>query len=402
MLAKSLHAVREKTTAYRRACEAKFQKGRVLFQQKKQNAAQLYQRYEKYFPLAAFVFGFIWDSLTLTRIDSRLDNFILLGYTIGAGVLITIMGMAQRGRIRQVWIASHLHWISGATQFFLGGLLSSYVVFYFKSAAVGKSYIFIGLLVALMLANEFFSERLRNLKLLCAVYFFCCFAFLTFFLPVMTKTANAAIFLSSGVLSFLMTSAIVAVIYHGGIMQARRELADLAWPPAVIFLALVFFYFQNWMPPVPLALQDGKIYRSVRRVGKAATGENIYETRYSQPRWWQIWKNDDRDFAYVAGDTIYCFTAVFSPVGIRESILHVWQKKNAEGDWVATDLRPYRNFIDRPGRDGGWRSYSSKKNVSPGEWRIEVKTAQNRLLGRISLDIVAAQERPQKIKIAYH
>lgn len=399
---KPLEIFRQKTHGYRQTYTTAKQKGQVLFQQKKQRAEQLYQRYEKYFPLAAFVIGFIWDSLTLKRIDSRLDNFILLGYTIGAGILIAVIGLVQRGRVRNVWIVSHLHWISGATQFFLGGLLSSYVVFYFKSAAVGKSYLFIGLLVALMLANEFFAERLRNLKLLCAIYFFCCFAFLTFFLPVMTKTANATMFLSSGLLSFLITSLIVAVIYHGGIIQARRELADMAWPPVVIFLALVFFYFQNWMPPVPLALQDGKIYRSVRKVGKNAIGENIYETRYSQPRWWQIWKNDDRNFAYVAGDTIYCFTAVFSPTGIRESILHVWQKKNAAGDWIATDPRPYRNFIDRPGRDGGWRCYSFKKNVSPGEWRIEVKTAQDRLLGRISLDIIAAPERPQKIKVEHH
>lgn len=399
---KPLEILRQKTHGYRQTYTTAKQKGQVLLQQKKQHAEQFYQRHEKYFPLAAFVIGFIWDSLTLTRIDSRLDNFILLSYTLGAGVLIAIIGMVQRGRIRNIWVVSHLHWISGATQFFLGGLLSSYVVFYFKSAAVGKSYLFIGLLVALLLANEFFAERLRNLKLLCAIYFFCCFAFLTFFLPVMTKTANAAMFLSSGLLSFLITSLIVAVIYHGGIIQARRELADLAWPPVVIFLALVFFYFQNWMPPVPLALQDGKIYRSVRKVGKNPAGENIYETRYSQPRWWQIWKNDDRNFAYVTGDTIYCFTAVFSPTGIRESILHVWQKKNAAGDWVATDPRPYRNFIDRPGRDGGWRCYSFKKNVSPGEWRIEVKTAQDRLLGRISLDIITASEHPQKIKVEHH
>jgi hypothetical protein len=393
MFSKAFNRIHNQAGAYRQAYKKKLQEGRVFYQQKKQTAEQLYQRYEKYIPLAAFVVGFAWDSLTLSRIDSKIDNFILLGYTVAAGVLIAVIGMVERGRRRQAWIAGRLHWITGITHFFLGGLLSSYVVFYFKSAAVGKSFIFVGLLVALMIANEFFAERLRNLKLLCAIYFFCCFAFLTFFLPVMTHVMNATMFISSGLLSFLITSVIVAVIYHGGIRQARRELIDMTWPPVVIFLALVFFYFQNWMPPVPLALKDGGIYRSVKRVG-----EN-YEVRYRRPLWWQIWKTDERHFAYVPGDTVYCFTAVFSPAGLQENIVHHWQKKNSAGDWITTDR--HSNFIRKGGRDGGWRSYSRKQNVTPGEWRIEVKTAKDRLLGRIPLEIIEVQERPQNMKIAY-
>jgi hypothetical protein len=393
MFAKPIAIFRKRTHDYLQAFEATKQKGREFYQQKKQSAGQFYQRYEKYVPLAAFVIGFVWDSLTLTRIDSQLDNFILLGYTIAAGILIAVIGMVERGRIRHAWIITRLHWITGITHFFLGGLLSSYVVFYFKSAAVGKSFIFVGLLVALMLANEFFSERLRNLKLLCAIYFFCCFAFLTFFMPVMTHVMNATMFISSGLLSFLVTSAIVAAIYHGGIREARRELMGMAWPPVVIFLALVFFYFQNWMPPVPLALKDGGIYRSVKRVG-----EN-YEVRYSQPRWWQVWKNDDRHFAYATGDTVYCFTAVFAPAGLQERVVHHWQIKKPDGDWMTTDQ--HSNLIRKGGRDGGWRSYSRKQNVTPGEWRIEVKTAAGRLLGRIPLEIIKAEERPKAMKIDY-
>ena len=393
-MAKSIDALRKKTQDYRQAYETTRQKGRAFYQRKKLSAGQLYQRHEKYVPLAAFIIGFLYDSLTLTRIDSRLDNFILLGYTIAAGILIAVIGMVERGRIRHLWIINHLHWITGITHFFLGGLLSSYVVFYFRSAGVGKSFLFVGLIIALMLANEFFPARLRNLKLLCAMYFFCCFAFLTFFLPVMTHVMSAAMFLSSGLLSFLVTSTIVAVIYHGGIRQARRELIDMAWPPAVIFLALVFFYFQNWMPPVPLALKDGGIYRSVKRAG-----EN-YEVLYSKPHPWQFWRTDDRNFAYVPGDTVYCFTAVFSPVGLKESITHHWQMKNKNGDWQ-TIGSPYRNFIKNPGREGGWRCYSVKRNLIAGEWRIEVKTAGGRLLGRIPLEITPANERPKEMKIDY-
>jgi hypothetical protein len=318
---------------------------------------------------------------------------MLLGYTVAAGVLIAVLGMVERGRLRRPHVINHLTALTGLTHFFLGSLLSSYVVFYFKSAAVGKSFIFVGLLVILLLANEFFSDRLRNLKLLCAIYFFCCFAFLTFFLPVMTHVMSAGMFISSGLLSFTITSAIVTIIYFGSLRAARRELVGMVWPPALIFLTLVFFYFQNWMPPVPLALKDDGIFRSVRRVG-----EN-YEVRYGKPPRWQFWKTDERDFAYAPGDTVYCFTAVFSPAGLKESIVHHWQWKNAAGDWTTTDK--HSNFIRHPGRDGGWRSYTYKKNMTPGKWRIEVKTAQGRLLGRILLEMTPAKDRPQQMKIDY-
>ncbi len=390
-LRKPLHALRQKTAGYRQAYTARVDKGRALYQQKRQSAEQLYRRYEKYVPLAAFIVGFIYDSLTLTRIDAWLDNLILLGYTLGAGVLIAVLGMVERGRMRNAWVLDHLGLLTGVTHFFLGGLLSSYVVFYFKSAAVGKSFIFVGLLVALMLANEFFSDRLRNLKLLCATYFFCCFAFLTFFLPVVTRVMSAAIFISSGLLSFLVTSVIVAVIYHGGVRAARRELIGMAWPPAAIFAALLFFYFQNWMPPVPLALKEGGIYRSVKRVG-----EN-YVVRYSQPAWWQFWKSDERDFAYASGDTVHCFAAVFAPTDLRERIVHHWQLRTANG-WKTTDRHGYAIY---GGRDGGWRGYTYKRNLTEGEWRIEVKTEEGRLLGRIPLEVRFVPERPQRIKIAY-
>jgi Protein of unknown function (DUF2914) len=391
IFSKPFNRVRTRAGAYRQAYEKKLQKGRAFYQQKKQSTEQLYRRYEKYVPLAAFIVGFAWDNLTLVRIDSWLDNLILLCYTIVAGILIAMLGLVERGRLRHAWIINHLELITGATHFLLGGLLSSYVIFYFRSADLGKSFIFVALLVVLMLANEFLFHRLHNLKLLCTLYFFCCFAFLTFFLPVMTRVMSAAIFISSGLLSFFVTSLIVAVIYHGGLRAARRELVGMAWPPAVIFAALVFFYFQNWMPPVPLALKDGGIYRSVTRAG-----EN-YIVRYRQPAWWQFWKTDERHFAYMAGDTVYCFAAIFAPTDLRERIVHHWQLYTENG-WKTTDKRGYAIY---GGRDGGWRGYTYKRNLTEGEWRIEVKTEKGRLLGRIPLEIRFVQEHPQRIKIAY-
>lgn len=358
---------------------------RAKFAQRTEQVKTFYSRYEKFAPVTAFAVGFIYDSLTLTRIDQWLDNAILLFYTVLAGVLIAVIGMVERGRIRHPFILNHLDFIANAIHFFLGGLLSSYVVFYFKSASVGKSFIFVCILTALLLVNEFFAHRLRNLKFLCAIYFFCCYAFLTFFLPVATHIMSQAMFLSSGLLSLIITSTIVTVVYNGSFKKFRREYIDIGWPQVVIYIAILIFYFQNWIPPVPLALKDGGIYRSVKRVG-----EN-YEMRYSPGVWWQFWNKDEKNFAYATGDTVYCFASVFAPTQLRERVFHHWQMKNADGDWQTTDKLSYKIV---GGRDGGYRGYSYKKNFSlsadqdkPQDWRIEVKTAQGLLLGRINFEM---------------
>lgn len=367
-------------------------RARVYAGSRLEKAKLLYRRCERYALLLAFAAGFAYDSLTLTRIDLLTDNLILLGYTVSAGALVSVIGMAERGRLGSAWLANRLDLIAGLVHFLLGGLLSSYVVFYFKSAAFGKSLIFVGLLAGLMIANEFFPHRLRNFKLLCALYFFCCYAFLTFFLPVITGIMSDAMFIASGLLSLVLTGAIVAAIYHGGIRAMRRELLGLTWPLAAIFAMLLFLYFQNWIPPVPLALKEGGIYRSVRRVG------DKYEVSYSRPRGWQFWRTDESRFAYSPGDTVYCFAAVFAPTALSERIAHHWQRQIPGSGWVTTDALEY-DIVG--GRDGGYRGYTFKKNITPGHWRIEVKTADGRLLGRIPFEVVPAGAPPASIVVEY-
>jgi hypothetical protein len=372
--------------------EAHIARVRTKVAHQQDQARHWYQRYEKYGPLAAFIIGFVYDSLTLTRIDRWSDNLILLGYTLAAGVLIASTGRIEQGHMPDSWFARHLNLVTSATHFCLGNLLSAYVVFYFKSAAVGKSWIFVVLLVGLMLANEFFSHRLRDLRLLCALYFFCGFAFLTFFLPVITHVMSDAMFITSGLLSFVLTGAVAAIIYKDRLERSRREILSMARLPVMIFVALIVLYFLNWVPPVPLALKDGGIYRSIQHVG------DQYEVRYRAPRWWQFWKRDEREFERAPGDVVCCFAAVFAPTALNERIVHEWQQKNANGDWVTRDRLSY-SIVG--GRDRGYRGYTLKRNIAPGQWRVEVKTVEGRLLGRIPFEVLAVQESPQPIKIAY-
>ena len=221
MFDKQRHAARARFDDYKRKGGEFYQVKREQGKAAAQKAGQTYQRYEKYIPLLAFVAGFLYDSLTLTRIDLILDNILLFTYTILSAVLLVILAWLEQGRPLPAFLAQRRDWIVFGLNFLFGSLLSSYVVFYFKSAGVGKSYLFVGLLVALMLANEFFSHRLQTLRRQITVHFFCSFAFFTFFLPTFTHVLNVFMFIVSGTIALAMTAVILFSIYGRGLLQNR-------------------------------------------------------------------------------------------------------------------------------------------------------------------------------------
>ncbi|MDQ7052352.1 MAG: hypothetical protein Q9P14_05475 [candidate division KSB1 bacterium] len=167
---------------------------KARIQAARETLLQFYRRYERFFPILFFLGGFAYDSLTLTRIDQLSDNLILLAYVVLAGGLILLIGLIDTGQIASQRILQYAKWYPNALQFLLGGLFSAYVIFYFKSAALSKSLMFVGILVGMLIINEFLHHRLLNITLLCTLYFFVVFAFLTFFIPVVTHKISRAQF----------------------------------------------------------------------------------------------------------------------------------------------------------------------------------------------------------------
>ena len=119
--------------------------------------------YKKFFPAIAFFAGFLWDSLTLTRIDRILDNVILLLYLILLGVLIILLNLLESGHKLKPILTRFKKWYPLAIQFLIGGLFSAYVVFYFKSASFTKASLFFILLMVFLVANEFLEKRYSNI-----------------------------------------------------------------------------------------------------------------------------------------------------------------------------------------------------------------------------------------------
>jgi hypothetical protein len=336
--------------------------------------------YQKYFPVIAFFGGFIWDNLTISRIDILFDNLQLLAYLLLVTILVIISILVDHSLVTKSWLLKYSSWYPTAIQFLFGGLFSVYVVFYFQSASFTKSSLFLIMLAILFIANEFLKDRLANTYLLLCLHFLVSFSYFIFAIPVVLKIMSTLTFLLGGIISLLLSALVVFILYKTQFLNTKTLLVKYGGMIIGIFIVLQIFYWQNWIPPVPLSMKEAGIFHHVSRQN------DVYLLRYERPKWYQIFKTSDKPFHYSAGDTVYCFVSVFAPTRLQHKIFHQWQNYNTEkGLWLTTDKHGY---VLTGGRDGGYRGYTYKKNISPGQWRINVITDNELILGRISFKII--------------
>jgi hypothetical protein len=344
----------------------------------KSRLREFYERHEKYSGLVIFSVGFIWDSFTLIRVDSVIDNIILLFYLAIIAAMIILTLQRQCGKAPPAWIQKIEPRFQWAMQFCFGGLFSSYVIFYFKSSSFTRTQFFFLILVLLWVGNEFLEQRLKNQTLLAVLYCFCLFSFFAFFLPVVLARINAAIFVLAGFASLIISLAVFSIGFLPDRVEWRRHMRSVTVWITAVFLTVNIFYFANLIPPVPLALKKAGIYHYVK---KTSTG---YLVKYVPPSPFRFWRKWDNPFYFTHGENVYCYTAIFAPGRVHIPVYHVWSRKNSAG-WMRTD-RIHFNITG--GRDDGYRGYTAKSGVTPGEWRVEVETERGQTLGRIDFSVV--------------
>jgi hypothetical protein len=348
-----------------------------------------------FLPVVFFFAGVTYDTVTLTRIDRLLDNLILLFYLTLLGALIVLTGRTDLVRGGNPDILPDAHPVASfvkraqpyyprAIQFLLGGLFSAYAIFYSQSASWTGTAIFFALLVALLVATEMIQDRLSNLRLLVGLYAVVCFSFFTFFLPVLTGFMNTPVFLVGAALSLAVTLRVVELIYAGVSNRSRRDVLLTGAPAAALVALLVGFYFMHWIPPVPLSMKFAGVYHSLER------SEGRYRLAFEEGAWYQFWKRSDDPFR--AAGPAYCFTAVFAPVALQTTIVHHWQYRppgRSDRPFATTDRIPMQIA---GGREGGYRGYTVKSRLEPGDWRVDVETKEGQVIGRVNFQAVAAPE----------
>lgn len=358
----------------------------------KENIRQFYSKYEPYFSPVAVLIGFVWDSLTLQRIDLLFENLVILAYLSLALLCILYLNAYDARILRGRFFDRITPAIPFVLQVVFGGLFSAFFIFYSRSASILASWPFLLLLLSLVIGNEVFRKRYHRFVFNLSIFFITLFSYSVFALPIFLKKIGTYVFLASGVLSLVVIFLVVVLLYFIVPERVKSSWHLLLSGIGGIFILFNLFYFLNIIPPIPLATKDSGIYHSVER----ANGR--YRVEYEPSQWYELGRDWDNEFRWRPGEPVYNFTSVFAPTDISTQIKHFWYSYDQqEEEWVLRDELSYSMV---GGRDGGYRGYSFKHNVEPGQWKVETVTETGQILGSNKFTIVLVDHEPEfEVKI---
>jgi hypothetical protein len=330
---------------------------------------------KRYSNVVFFIGGFFFDAFTLVRIDSIIDLLIQSFYLLGITFIIMLQAHLEAGRWQpQGWMARLWPYESEIIHFFYGGLLSAYVILYFKSTSFSRSVIFLSFVFILMLANE--MPQIRRLRSLLrpGLYAFCLISYLNYLFPILIGRMGDWVFL----LAWLLSAGLIYMLIRKLAdlhLEPEKARVRLGWSPVLVLILVAVFYFAKWIPPVPLSMQYAGIFRNV----EPQAGH--YRLTYLKPPWTRFWQESEHLFLAREGDRVYFFTRIFGPSRFEHRVFLRWELKDPRGNrWIRSDRIP---LPVKGGREQGYRGYAYKENYQPGEWRVEVETEDGRVLGGV-------------------
>jgi Protein of unknown function (DUF2914) len=348
-----------------------------------------YTRFERSISSASLIGGFIFDAVTLKRVDAFWENFWILAHLAVVAACIYLLNRAE-------WSgadpkdASKVHfWLINALQFFFGGLLSTYLVFYFRSGSLRASWPFFLILGAAFAANERLKRQYSRLYFQISLFYLSLFCFTIYILPVVLHRIGPFIFLLSGAVSLAFMYSFLLLLRPSGedeLAQARRRMLNTCI--ATIFLAISVLYFLNLIPPIPLSLQEAGVHHAITR-----NAEGNYTVQSEDPGLLRYFRFTET-FHARPGAPVYAYTAIFSPTSLNTKIVHEWQFYDAKRGWTTVSRV---ELPVRGGRDRGYRTFSVSAAATAGAWRINVETPSGALLGRLRFNVVLQPSDPSLI-----
>ncbi|HZT70021.1 MAG TPA: DUF2914 domain-containing protein [Terriglobia bacterium] len=361
----------------------------------------LYGRFERPVSSLSLIGGFVFEALTLRRVDLFWDNFwvgVHLAIVALCAIWINLLPDASHGNTTPLESDPHrLHfWLVNVMQFFFGGLLSVYLIFYFRSGTLATSWPFLLILAAAFIANESLKRHYARLSFQIALLFLAIYLFAIYVVPMLLHRIGTLIFLISGAVSVVAIGAVLVVLA----MFSPRRLNRRNWK--AVFgviggtLAVVNgLYFLNLIPPLPLSLKDAGIYHSL-----VVNGPGSYTVTSEQEKagWHEsidLLKRvlGVRQTLHIRpGDSLTLYTAVFSPTDMRTRIVHEWQYYDrTKGEWITRGRIPLSVV---GGSDGGYRTFSVEPDITTGLWRVDIETLGGQAIGRVKFNVVVQRTEP--------
>ena len=365
------------------------------------HARSWYARFERPISSLSLISGFVFDALTLVRVDVFWDNLWVAAHlaivTVCAVWINLLNDTPNESGTRPEADPHRLHfWLVNVMQFFFGGLLSVYLVFYFRSGTIATSWPFLLILALAFIANESLKRRFARLSFQSALLFLAFYSFAIYFMPILLHQISTRVFLISGGVSVAAIGLVVLIL---AAFSRQRFAGRSKWTVfasiAGILVVVNGLYFLNLIPPLPLSLKEAGVYHSLVVKGPGNyTVTREYQTTSGiasidfLARFFAL----DQTVHIMPGDSLTVYTAVFSPTALTTKIVHEWQYYDrAKGAWITRGLIPLSVV---GGSDGGYRTFSEASAITAGPWRVDVETPSGQVIGRLNFDVIVKSKEP--------
>lgn len=346
-----------------------------------------YGRFERPISSLSLISGFIFDAVTLKRVDTLWENIWILGHLLIVGIFIILIHVQEKEAGDEANPGRKHFWYVNILQFFFGGILSTYLVFYFRSADIFVTWPFIALLVGAFWANESLKRHYMRFSFQISLFYLSIYSFAIFLVPIILHKIGTWIFLLSGLVSLIFIFAFILILSS----FVKREFAESKKLIVSLILGITVLvnvlYFTNLIPPMPLSLKDAGVYHFIEK-----NNDGNYVVAYEDSNWKKYFDLYP-DFNKPAGAPVYAFSAIFSPRNLNITIVHEWQYYNeTQGKWVTNKTI---NLLVKGGRDGGFRTYSMRSNIGAGKWRVNIKTDSGQTIGHLRFQIFPTDTEPE-------
>ena len=345
----------------------------------------VYARLEHPISSISLLGGFAFDAMTLKRVDTFWENFWIVAHLAIVAVCILLVNRVEF-RDADPKDAPRVHfWLINAMQFVFGGLLSTFLVFYFRSGSLRVSWPFFAMLGAAFLANENLKHHYARLYFQISFFFLSLYCFTIFILPVLLHRIGPFIFLLSGAVSLGLLFLFLGLLRYVSGEELVASGGRLTVSIGSVFLAINILYFLNLIPPLPLSLQNAGAYHAITR-----NADGNYSVESEKPELLGFFRLTGT-FHATPGASVYADSAIFSPTALNTKIIHEWQFYEPGHGWTS---RGRVELVVLGGRGGGYRTYSVKTGITPGAWRVNVETLNGALLGRLRFNVIEQSTTP--------
>jgi len=333
---------------------------------------------ERRLSAGALFAGFLFDAITLQRIDLLYENMVFIIHLSVVGISIFLIHFLEPKSFNWNLAERVKTLLPVLVQFSFGALFSGFFIFYSRSASIIDSWPFVLVLLVLLVGNETFRERYKRLPFQVGIYFIAIFSYLIFLIPVLINKISAWVFVLSGFLSVLVTLLFLYTLSKLIPEKIRDNKRALTKAVLGIFISINILYFTNLIPPIPLALKVGEVSNRIERVDGKYRLYTVNKPLYK-------FLDFRNPITIQRGKPIYFFSSVFAPADLNTGIVHVWQYfDKGKGEWVTESKIA---FSISGGREEGYRGYTIKENIREGKWRVSVENNRGQVLGRTSFKV---------------